>query len=157
MAKKEKVATGLYLVAIVGIVAVVSLVVLVLNSGGSSTTSLATEDLAGEAKNALNLQSLVSKQAVLNMLNECDLHSEGDNDHLVDYTTFSNDGSGVCNTICNDVGKTCIAASALFFDAQGDYDITTIPIECDNSNDQYRPFDEVEDYFSVASCTCCSN
>ncbi len=47
MAKLEK--SNLYLLSIVGIVAVVGIVVLVLNGGGSSSLSLSSDDLSGEA------------------------------------------------------------------------------------------------------------
>ncbi len=104
---------------------------------------------------------LLSKQDVLNMLNKCTLGFAGDNDHLVDYNTFPNNGAGVCNTICNNAGKTCVAAYFIAFSSywdptNTDRDIATLPRLCSDNNHEYEPFDELTGYYPSAMCMCCS-
>ena len=106
-------------------------------------------------KKITTTSSSLTEQDVFEALGECELFAEGDNDHLVDYTTFSDDGTGVCNTICANEGKTCISGTAAFFERDDDYDMSTYPTNCADGVNNYKPFDEVEGSYPMALCRCC--
>ena len=131
--------------------------------GCSSETVQITDEegnLVGEASrfapNKYTLKPIAVSSVTLNTLNACTLEMAGDDDHLVDYTTFPNDGSGVCNTICKNAGKKCIEAYMMGFSSSpNNRDVATIPRLCSHGNNEYNPFDYLEGYFPMAVCRCC--
>ena len=89
-------------------------------------------------------------------LNRCTIEVAGDDGTYVDHMTFPNDGSGVCNTICKNIGKTCVAAYFVSLNPSlEERDVATLPRTCHDLNREYNPFDFLEGYNPMAMCRCC--
>lgn len=89
-----------------------------------------------DGENCFSAEEFISKQDVLDMLNSCQ-------PTIVDE--FSTDySSSSCNTVCTDLGKTCILTNALNINLDGD---TTL-VNCG-----YQ-WNELQSY-QIFNCVCC--
>lgn len=100
--------------------------------------------------------------SVLARLNACTIEVVGDHDHFVSPATFPDDGSGVCNTICKNMDKVCIAAYAMGLsqsmheNGEYDRDLATLPKLCKGNRDEYNmEVDALAGFNPMAVCNCC--